>query len=131
MTEKNPAECQLRNASLEDTQEATELLRRLGLIMPDGKDAVRAHWKRLWIDNPAMTGNWGKPPLGWVLEKDNRLVGFFGNIPLLYYYGKRRVIVADASQWGVEKEARQDTQILAESYFNQPNAEVLLVTTAI
>lgn len=126
-----PGPCTVREAVFEDCEAATELLRRLGLIMPEGRDAVRAHWDRLWRTNPAMLESRPKPALGWVLEDGGRMVGFFGNVPLLYDLGGRAVMVADASQWGVEKAYRHHTPRLADAYFDQVNADLLLVTTAI
>jgi len=127
----NEQTSQLREATFDDAQEATKLLRNLGLIMPMGEAAIDAHWRRLWIDNPAMKGDGDKPLLGWVLEDQGKMVGFFGNIPLLYSYGERQVIVADASQWGVEKDYRGQTSRLAEAYFSQAHVDLLLVTTGI
>ncbi|MHA1598064.1 MAG: hypothetical protein ACTSV1_05015 [Alphaproteobacteria bacterium] len=120
-----------REATVEDSVEATALLAALGLVMPDGADAARAHWRRFWIDNPAFIEGRRKPQPGWVLQDDGRMVGFFGNIPLLYYYGDRPVIVADASQWGIEKPYRADVDRLADAYFGQPDVDLLLVTTGI
>lgn len=122
---------QLRAATFDDCQRATELLRDLGLVMPVGEAAIDAHWRRLWIDNPAMQVGGNKPSLGWVLEDQGRMVGFFGNIPLLYYYGEDQVMVADASQWGVVKEYRGQTSLLADAYFSQRHVDLLLVTTGI
>ncbi len=121
----------LRQAELDDCQEATELLRRLGMIMPQGSAMIEAHWRRFWVDNPAFIDGRAKPAKGWLLEEDGRMVGFFGNIPLLYYYGDRPVVVADASQWGVEKSHRGETSHLADAYFEQSHADMLLVTTGI
>lgn len=123
--------CTLREATYEDCETATELLRNLGLVMPQGRDAIRHHWHRFWVDNPIFGVNRTSPAKGWLLENNGRMVGFFGNIPLLYYYGDRPVIVADASQWGVIKDFRDQTPRLAESYFNQDHADLLLVTTGI
>ena len=47
---------------------------------------------------------------------------FFGNIPLLYDYAVHPIVVADASQWGLEKDYRGETPRLAEAYFTQKNA---------
>ncbi len=121
----------LRQADMGDCQEATELLRRLGLVMPRGNDLIEAHWRRFWVDNPAFIRGRAKPANGWLLEDGGRMVGFFGNIPLLYYHGDEPVVVADASQWGVEKPYRDQTARLAEAYFGQDNADMLLVTTGI
>jgi len=121
----------LREADYEDCETATELLRDLGLILPEGRDEIRNHWHRFWIDNPALRIEGPSPARGWVLEDAGRMVGFFGNIPLLYDYGGRPIVVADASQWGVAKDYRSETPRLAEAYFTQKNANLLLVTTGI
>ena len=123
--------CTLREAQYEDGETATQLLRELGLNLPVGQDEMRYHWRRLWVDNPAL--NVDRPNLtkGWLLEDNGRMVGFFGNIPLLYDYCGRPIIIADASQWGVKKEYRDQTPRLAEAYFRQKNADLLLVTTGI
>lgn len=121
----------LRNASFDDCIEASALLTRLGLIMPEGDEAVIAHFDRLWRRNPAMKVAETKPSLGWVLEDAGKMVGFFGNVPLLYEFDGSPVIVSDASQWGVEKEYRNETARLADAYFGQQGIDLLLVTTAI
>jgi hypothetical protein len=123
--------CILREAEHEDGETATKLLRDLGLTLPKGRDEISKHWSRLWIDNPALLVEGPSPARGWVLEDAGRMVGFFGNIPLLYDYGGRPIVVADASQWGVEKDYRGETSRLADAYFTQKNVGLLLVTTGI
>lgn len=121
----------LRAARFEDCMEGSFLLRRLGLDMPGDQSLIEAHWRRLWLDNPALAS--GRPPLslGWVLEHGGKMVGFFANFAALYNLGNRTVIAAIASQWGVEKSFRSETPRLAEAYFAQPHADLILVTTAI
>jgi hypothetical protein len=131
MTISNPTAATMRSVLFDDCVEATKFLSRLGLDLPEGTEAARAHWRRLWLDNPAMQIDGPKPSYGWLLEDHGKMVGFFGNIPLLYYYGDQPVIVAEASQWGVDKDYRSETSRLAEAYFTQSNAGVLMVTTAI
>ena len=131
MTDTPNQNCTLREAVHEDCITATELLRDLGLTLPEGRDEISKHWSRLWIDNPALRIEGPSPARGWVLEDKGRMVGFFGNIPLLYDYGGRPIVIADASQWGVEKGYRGETPRLAKAYFTQKNAAVLLVTTGI
>lgn len=125
-----PQSTKLRQAVFEDGPEASELVRRLGLYMPETREAIDAHWRRLWIDNPALAGDGPKPALGWVLEKNERMVGFFCNVPRLYYFGDRRVTVAVASQWGLDKSHRRKIHQLAGAYFNQDHADILMATTA-
>jgi len=121
----------LRPATMDDCVPATALLVRLGLTMPQGDDAVRAYFDNLWNTNPAMQASSGTSALGWVLEDQGKMVGFFGNVPLLYEFAGRSVIVPDASLWGVDENYRSETPRLAEAYFNQTGVDVLLVTTAI
>lgn len=131
MSAPETGRCTVRSVSFEDCEAATELLREVGLVMPAIRADIVAHWERLWRSNPAMAVEGPKPDLGWALEDDGRMVGFFGNVPLLYYYGARRVMVAGASQWGVKPAYRGETDRLATAYFTQPNADLLLVTTGI
>jgi hypothetical protein len=121
----------LRLATPEDGLEATELLRRLGLVMPVGPVAIAAHWNRLWGDNPALRHDSTDPLPGWVLEAEGRMVGFFANYAQTYWQGERRLSVAIASQWGVEKAHRAATALLSDAYFAQPHADMILVTTGI
>jgi hypothetical protein len=131
MSDVTTQNCTLREAQYGDSETATELLRELDLVLPESREEVDNHWHRLWIDNPALQIEGASAARGWVLEDAGRMVGFFGNIPLLYDYGGRPIIVADASQWGVEKKYRRETPRLAEAYFNQKNVALLLVTTGI
>jgi hypothetical protein len=129
MTNLSEQEYHIRDAAIADAGEISALLVGLGLNMPDGPDALRLHWRQMWIDNPAMKDAETKPMIGKVLEKDGAVVGFFGNIPLLYFFGDKRVSLNAAIHWGVKKEARTQTARLADAYFDQPAADVLLVTT--
>ncbi|MEE9317421.1 MAG: hypothetical protein V3U48_03920 [Rhodospirillales bacterium] len=104
---------------------------RLGLTMPAGDEAVNAYINHLWRENPAMVRAKSKPALGWVLEDAGKMVGFFGNLPLLYEFDGHPIIVSNASLWGVEEAYRSETPRLASAYFGQQNVDVLMVTTAI
>jgi hypothetical protein len=120
----------LREANLDDGPQAVELLSSLGLAVPETPTDIAAHWKRLWVDNPALNTGKKNPPLGWVLEKDGQMVGFFCNLLLLYYYGDRPVIVADASQWALKKQHRAKILQLSNAFFNQEGVDLLIATTA-
>ncbi len=122
---------ELRPATPGDAVAATAILRAVGLAMPEGDEAAKAHWRRLWQDNPALGHGGGDPLPGWFLEFDGRVVGFFGNYAQTYWQGKRAFKVAIASQWGIEKAHRTATAMLSDAYFAQPNAEMILVTTGI
>lgn len=121
----------LRQATFEDGRAAAELLARLGLVMPCADADVQALWRRLWKTNPAFESNQRPLSYGWVLEDDGRMVGFFGNIPMLYYMGHHAAIAADAALWGVEQSHRQESGRLAQAYFDQSGVDLLFVTTGI
>jgi len=121
----------LRAATFDDCVEATALLVRLGLTMPEGNEAIRAYFNNLWNTNPAIQAAKSNPALGWVLEDAGKIVGFFGNVPLLYEFAGQPVIVSDASLWGVDENYRTEAPRLADAYFGQTNVDLLMVTTAI
>ncbi|CAA6605216.1 hypothetical protein MTBLM1_50042 [Rhodospirillaceae bacterium LM-1] len=121
----------IRHARIEDGLEASAFLEGLGLVQPQGEAARTAHWKRIWIDNPALGQGGEKLPLGVVLEDEaGRIQGFFGNVARIYRLKDRRLIAGCATQWGVAKDWRTETRRLAKAYCDQPGADLLLVTTA-
>ena len=76
-----PLKAKLRKTNLDDAIKITEFLVDLGLNMPKVKNEIISHWDALWSTNPALKHYHTEPDLGWVLEDEDRLVGFFGNIP--------------------------------------------------
>jgi hypothetical protein len=112
-------------------------------IAPDDMAGLREFWRR--IGNPEIVGpeNWrrrwsGKPlsfigaaplPLGWVMETDDgRIVGHFGNVPLVYEFRGQTLIAAVASDWDVEKEFRSASLTMMARYFAQPRVDLFLDT---
>src|SRR5208282_5779460 len=73
------APAKLREAQFSDFQAVADLKQRWGLAA----DSIE-NWERLWSRNPAFEKTQAKPPIGWVLEADGRVVGYHGNIALLY-----------------------------------------------
>ncbi|NQV82259.1 MAG: hypothetical protein HQ494_00445 [Rhodospirillales bacterium] len=126
----DPDQAHLRDASPEDAVAITEFLTRLGLVMPDGEAAIRAHWDALWRTNPALKYHGDAPALGWVLEDAGRIVGFFGNIPQVSYFQGNPVRVSSARAWAVDKPYRGQTARLCEAFFGQVNADVALISSA-
>ena len=128
MTE--PTQAQLRAATLGDAVAITKFLTGLGLVMPDGETAIRAHWDGLWRTNPALKHHGDDPVLGWVLEDGGRIVGFFGNIPQVAYFNGNPVTVSSARAWAVDKAYRGQTVQLCEAFFGQDKADVALISSA-
>ena len=119
----------LRSARLEDCQPTVTLLARHGLLVPTEPEAARRSWDWLWTRNPAVTDG-RHPPLGWVLESEGEIVGFFGNIPRRYHYDGRDLLVCVGTSWAVERAFLTRTRSLCAAYFDQPDADLLLCTTA-
>src|ERR1700682_200227 len=84
--EKNPlaqsvsartqAAVSIRPAQFSDFEEVARLGQRLG----QGSDSPE-NWERLWLQNPAVQSGRAVSRIGWVLESDGAVVGFFGTIP--------------------------------------------------
>ena len=125
-----PAATTMRRAGLADAPTVTAFLKRLGLVMPEGDEAVRRHWQLLWHDNPALKAHAPDAALGWVVEAEGQIVGFFGNIPQLSYFGGERVRVSSARAWGVDKAFRAETPNLCRAFFGQDNVDLLLISSA-
>ena len=123
-------QAELREATLADGLAICELLQSLGLKIPETSKEIDAHWRRLWSDNPAFSATEQKLSRGWVIEKSSKIVGFFGNIPRIYYFGSQKLIISVASQWAIKKEHRAKIHSLAKAYFSQKHADVLMATTA-
>lgn len=121
----------VRPAKIDDCMAAASVLRKAGLNMPTEANAVKYYWERLWVNNPAITAKETRPDLGWVLEYDGKLVGFFGNLPLLYYFKKQPITVSSGSHWAILERHRHGCKLLYDEYFHQKNADILIATTAI
>src|SRR5258707_3947474 len=80
----------IREATFDDYPGIRTLSLQHGLV---AKSYVE--WEHLWIANPAYkcTPDW---PIGWVLEVEDDIVGYIGNIPLAYEF-QGRIIIAPAS----------------------------------
>jgi len=120
----------LRAASVDDAPAITDFLANLGLVMPDGPDAVVRHWRGLWVDNPAIAHHADDVALGWVLEDDGDIKGFFGNIPQVSWLDEKPVLISSARAWAVDPGYRTETPRLCEAFFGQSNVDVVLISSA-
>ncbi len=88
----------IREASFEDHLQITLLASRHGLGTKN-----YAQWRHLWINNPVYIEFQRDWPIGWVLENGGKqIVGYIGNIPLLYEFQGRKVIAGSAHGWVVD-----------------------------
>lgn len=120
-----------RPVRLDEMRDANQFLIDVGLTLPTDPDAVDAFWAGRGQHNPALKIHDADVPRGWVLEDDGKMVGFFGNLPLAGTYKGRPVRIACASAWGIHPDYRDHTEDMCRAYFEQPNVDLLTVTSAI
>ncbi|HUA15089.1 MAG TPA: hypothetical protein VMG31_07315 [Verrucomicrobiae bacterium] len=117
----------LREARFSDHAGVAVLMQRYGMDVMSRDD-----WQNLWSTNPAYlrrNGNW---PIGWALEDRNgKIVGFAGNIPVTCCFRGRELTAAVTTAWVVDSDYRNHSLLLASKYFAQKNVDLLLNTTAV
>ena len=113
----------IREANFNDEESVIELWGRNGL----SSDPSKNNWNWLWRENPAYFEEW---PLGWVLEKNNQIVGYLGNVPLQYCINGKNISVACARGYVVDPEARSHSLKIATSFFSQKQADLLIISSA-
>lgn len=101
----------------------------LSEFLPRGFPAVtQKNWLVLfdywWSKNPAYTH---EIPRGWLLEKDNTIVGFLGNIPLhILVQGEVKLAVA-ANNWYLDPAIRGIYSVsMFNKFINQKNISAFL-----
>ena len=70
-------------------------------------------------------------PIGWVLEADDRLVGYIGNITQRYRYGDTTLTSVASHGLVVEPAFRGATLSLVAAFYRQESVDLYLTTTAI
>lgn len=116
-------ELTLREAKFEDEKGVQALSHRNGLL---GEQSELA-WQWFWLENPFCPEGW---PLGWVLEADNEIVGFIGNIPRSYSYRGRQLTIGAAHSFAVDAGFRSSTFQLLAAFFSRNPADVFLFSSA-
>ena len=89
---------------------------------------IKEFWPPLfelwWTLNPAYTP---ETPKGWILEKDQSIVGFIGNIPVRFQVGSTVRIAASSNSWYVDPSVRGIFSfILFNAYLKQKSASLFL-----
>ncbi len=115
----------IREARYSDCMEVGSLKQRNGLSVKWSVD----RWVGLWKENPAMIENMTLS-LGWVLEYDNKIVGYLGNIPIHYWFQGRRLLATAARGFAVDEKYRSHSLRLIAAFFSQKNIDILLSTSA-
>jgi hypothetical protein len=115
----------VREVEFEDLPAVAELFVAAGWQAPRRQD-----WMRLWVENPAVKIDRPRPCRGWVLEKDERLVGYMGNLTQLYSWEGRILRSATATHFFVLPEFRGLSLQLVLPFVRQQHVDLLLNTTA-
>jgi hypothetical protein len=94
------------------------------------------NWQRLWQHNPAlMPTQIERPmtdrPIGWVLEANGAVVGYLGNISLLYRFGNKTLTAVTAHGLVVDPPYRAVGLTLVAAFFRQKSVDLFISTTAI
>src|SRR5207247_10052138 len=116
----------LREALFSDFSAVTNLQRSCCLAPHSFEN-----WERLWRRNPALGQLQFERPIGWVLEVEGRLVGYLGNISLVYYYGDRALNAVTGCGFAVEPAYRAMSLSLVAAFYRQRSVDLYLTTTAI
>jgi hypothetical protein len=114
----------LRELHADDYPGAVVVLARNGLRSP-----TQEQWDSLCLGTPRGERLAGIP-LGWILENEAGVVGTLRNIACLYEWNGQPVRVVVASAWAVDRAHRHQSLALVKAYFSQPQADLLLNTTA-
>jgi hypothetical protein len=118
------ASVRVREACFDDYAKITSLQARYALEVRSYEE-----WSHLWVNNPVYRGReWW--PIGWVLETgDKEIVGYIGNIPLLYEFQGRTLLTATGRAFVVDEQHRSHSFMLLDRYFRQPQVDLHLNTT--
>ncbi|WP_375784304.1 hypothetical protein ACE10Z_31825 [Bradyrhizobium sp. Pha-3] len=112
-----------REVRFADFESVARLKERGGLA----KDSPE-NWDRLWRQNPAMAAAKSQPSMGWVLETAQGIVGYQGNIPVLYQFESRTMIAATAAGLVIEPAYRTRCIALLASFFRQRDVDLFVIT---
>jgi hypothetical protein len=115
----------VREAQFSDFHAVAELKQRWGIDADSPEN-----WERLWRRNPALEQGSEERPMGWVLEAEGSIVGYLGNISLLYRYGDRTLCAVTSHGLAVEPGYRAAAISLAAAFFRQGSVDLYLDTTA-
>jgi hypothetical protein len=115
----------LREARFADLDAVRQLKMRWGL----GSDSL-ANWEHLWRHNPALGDPNVRRPIGWVLEAKGEIVGYLGNISLVYHYGSRTLSAVAGTGFVAAPDYGIPSLRLLSAFYRQPSVDLFLASTA-
>lgn len=116
----------LREVTFADFHEVAKLKERNGMAA----DSIE-NWDRLWRHNPALPASDITRPMGWLLEANGGVVGYFGNISLQCRYGNRTLNAVTSHGFAVDPPYRAVAVSLAAAFYRQNSVDLFLSTSAI
>jgi hypothetical protein len=119
------SDVKIREATLSDYDQIKALGVRNGL-----DTCPRQEWEHLWVGNPVFKKfpHW---PIGWVAEHDGVVVGFFGNIPVGYFFKGREMLGASLYSTSLDPPYRGYAILLIKRFLTWSHGiEFMICTTA-
>ena len=117
-----PIPAKQREVRFSDFESVARLKERGGLAKDN-----QENWCRLWQQNPALAVAKSQPSMGWVLETAQGIVGYQGNVPLLYQFGGRTLVAATAAGLVVEPAYRARCIVLLASFYRQRDVDLFVI----
>jgi hypothetical protein len=115
---------QVRQVRLADLPSVSAIMTAVGW-----RAYTEERWQRDVQANPALAPGDPASP-GWVLEHDDRIVGFIGNLIQRYHWAGRLLRAATAWGYIVAPEGKPGALRLVQAFASQPQVDLLLATTA-
>jgi hypothetical protein len=113
----------IRKAEFQDERLVNELCHRNGLTGEISNEA----WNWIWKDNSFYKDTW---PIGWVIESNQIIVGYIGNIPRAYIFKGQTFIAGVARAFAVDIEYRRHSLKLISKFLQQKDADLLIFSSA-
>lgn len=114
----------IREVEFSDYSQIKKLHKKYNLKILNGGD-----WINFWQNNPLSKNEKNKYAIGWVLIKNQIIVGYLGNIVENYMFKNRILKVACSTSWLVEKKFKLESFGLINCFFKQKNIDVFITTT--
>ena len=90
----------------------------------------RDEWSKFWLENPYLSQSKDVYHHGWVIEDNNKIFGYLGNLIKEYYFNEEKIIAACIHAWVVDNKYRWQAFLLIRKFFAQKNIDIFLNTTA-
>ena len=114
----------LREVTFEDYTKIKKLVTKSKKNIQDYES-----WKKIWSTNPLLKKGY-KIPLGWIIEKNQEVVGYLGNFPKVLKHNDKEYLASCITTWVVDDQYRSVSILLINQFFNQKEIDIFICTTA-